>query len=175
MMRIAFLFFFLFVILFSRAQQFPSLKAVSLAGKEITVPENNGKYTVVAIAFSRNAEEDLRRWLNPLYETFVHTEKNAGGLSPAEVNDVNFYFIPLISGLKKLADDFKNKTDKEFWPYILDTEKTDIKALEKALQVKDDNAPWFFVLDKSGKVIEKQYGTFQPAKLDKLEDAADPD
>lgn len=161
--------------LFSRAQQFPALKAVNLEGKPIVLPVNNGKYTVVAIAFSRSAEDDLRRWLNPLYETFVHSEKNAGGLSPAEVNDVNFYFIPLISGFKKLADDFKSKTNKEFWPYILDTEKTDIKELEKTLQVKDDKAPWFFVLDQNGKVIEKQWGTFQPAKLDKLEDAADPD
>jgi hypothetical protein len=152
---------------------FPALSGVNLNGGSVHVPVSNGKYSVLAIAFSRKAEDDLRRWLNPLYETFVKVEKSAGGMSSSEINNVNFYFIPLISGFKKLADDFKKGTDKEYWQYIIDTEKTDIKAIEKKLSIKDDDVPYFFVLDKEGKIIETQSGNFQSPKLDKLEDAVE--
>lgn len=144
---------------------------MNLEEKGVTIPVNNGKYTLIAIAFSRAAEDNLRTWLNPLYETFVYKDKNSSGLSPAEVNDVNFYFIPLISGFKKVRDIFKKETDKEFWQYIVDTEKTNIKAIQKTLNIKDDNLPYFFILNKEGIIIETVSGNFQPAKLDKLEDA----
>jgi hypothetical protein len=144
---------------------------MNLEEKEVTIPVNNGKYTLIAMAFSRVAEDNLRAWLNPLYETFVYKDKNSGGFSPAEVNDVNFYFIPLISGFKKLKDNFKKETDKEFWQYIVDTEKTDTKAIQKTLSIKEDNLPYFFILNKDGIIIETVNGNFQPAKLDKLEDA----
>lgn len=166
----------LFCSFFIRAQNnvvFPVINGITLEGKEVTLPLHNDKYSLIAIAFSRKAEDDLRRWLNPLYETFVHKEKNSNGFSPAEVNDVNFYFIPLISGFKKFADDFKKGTDKEFWQYIVDTEKTDIKEIHKKLALKDDNTPYFFILDKGGKVVEMQNGTYQSIKLDKLEDAVE--
>lgn len=152
---------------------FPNIKGISLEGKEVSIPVNNGKFSLIAIAFSRKAEDDLRRWLNPLYETFVHKEKNSNGFSPAEVNDVNFYFIPLISGFKKFADDFKKGTDKEFWQYIVDTEKTDVKEIHKKLELKTDDTPYFFILDQDGKVVEMQSGTYQSSKLDKLEDAVE--
>lgn len=150
---------------------FPEIHGTSLDDKHFTIPQHNNKYTLLAIAFSRGAEDDLRRWLNPLYETFVKKEQNSGGLSSAEVYDVNFFFIPLISGFKKHAEDFKKGTDKEFWQYIIDTEKTDVKGLQKKLGLKDADVPYFFVLDKDGKIIEVQSGTFQTIKLDKLEDA----
>ena len=117
---------------------------MNLEEKGVTIPVNNGKYTLIAIAFSRAAEDNLRTWLNPLYETFVYKDKNSSGLSPAEVNDVNFYFIPLISGFKKVRDIFKKETDKEFWQYIVDTEKTNIKAIQKTLNIRMTIYPIFY-------------------------------
>lgn len=152
---------------------FPQLKGVALDEKQVSIPANNGKNTIVAIAFNRNAEDDLKKWLNPIYETFIKKEKSPSNFDLADLYDVNFVFIPMISGFKRIADDFKKGTEKEFWPYIIDTEKTDIKELQKRLGVEDVKIPYFFVLDKDGNVIEIQSGRFEEAKLAKLEEAAE--
>jgi hypothetical protein len=91
----------------------------------------------------------------------------------AEIYDVNFVFIPMIAGFRKVAEDFKKGTDKQFWSYIMDTEKTDVKQLQETLQVSDNKIPYFFVLDKEGRVVETQSGKFSAAKLEKLEAAVE--
>ena len=146
------------------------INGTSLDEKTMALPIKNGKETIVAIAFHRGAEEELKKWLNPLYYTFIKKPKGSNKLDMSEIYDVNFVFVPMISGFKKVAEDFKKGTDKEFWPYIMDTEKTDIKALQKELGVDDNKIPYFFVLDKNGKIIEMQSGKFKEEKVEKLEE-----
>ena len=55
----------------------------------------------------------------------------------------------------------------------MDTEKTDIKELQKQLGVDDYKIPYFYVLDKEGKIMEVQSGKFTEAKMEKLQDAID--
>jgi hypothetical protein len=155
-------------------KQFPSIKGITLDDKGINIPNSNKKYSVVAIAFNRQAEDDLKTWLNPLFQTFIKDEKESTtGMDMAEVYDVNFVFVPMIAGFKLLSEKFKKDTDKRFWQYVMDTEKTDIKALQEQLGITDNKIPYFFVLDPSGKVLAFQSGKFIPAKIDKLEDAVE--
>lgn len=151
---------------------FPGIQGKTLDDKEAHIPFNNGKYSVVAIAYDRAAETDLKKWLNPLYSMFIKKGPKTN-MDMAELYDVNFVFIPVISGFKRIAEDFKKGTDKEFWPYIMDTEKTDIKDLREKLKVTDSKIPYFYVLDKSGKIVEMQSGSYEEEKIDKLEDAID--
>lgn len=155
-------------------KQFPAIKGLTLEDKVISVPAKNSKYSVIAIAFHRQAEDDLKKWLNPLFQTFIKDEKESTkGIDVADVYDVNFVFIPMIAGFKRMADDFKKDTDKRFWQYVMDTEKTDIKGLQEQLGIDDNKIPYFFVLDASGKVVAVQSGKFLPAKIDKLEDSVE--
>ncbi len=159
---------------FLKAQKgklFPVIKGVSLEEKTMEVPLKNGKETIIAIAFHRGAEDELKKWLNPLYYTFMKKPSKENKFDMAEVYDVNFVFIPMISGFKKIADEFKSGTQKEFWPYIMDTEKTDIKQVQKDLGINDNKIPWFFVLDKNGKIKEIVSGDYKEDKVDKLEEA----
>src|ERR1043165_498264 len=122
-----------------KGQQFPSVNGTLLNDKTMSLPLKNGKETIVAIAFHRGAEDELKKWLNPLYYTFMKKpDKKDNKFDMAEIYDVNFVFIPMISGFKKIRDDFKASTQKEFWPYILDTEKTDVKGIQKQLGLKDN-------------------------------------
>jgi len=174
-------FFFLSLLVFTKlslcsqvGQIFPSIQGKTLEDKAIVVPAKNNKYSVVAIAFNRQAEDDLKKWLNPLFQTFIKDEKESSkGMDLADVYDVNFVFIPMIMGFKRMADEFKKDTDPQFWKYIMDTEKTDINLLQKNLKVDDYKVPYFFVLDAGGKVLEMQSGKFLISKLDKLEDAVE--
>lgn len=153
-----------------KGKVFPTVKGIALDDKATTLPVKNGKYSVIAIAFNRDAEELLKKWLNPLYENFMK-KGEPGNFDMAELYDVNFVFIPMIAGFKRIAEDFKKGTDKEFWPYIMDTEKTDVKELQKQLGVEDNKIPYFFVLDKTGKIVDVQSGKFTDDKLEKMEDA----
>lgn len=159
-------------ILFSQ-NQFPAINGINLNEQKISLPPGNGKFTIVAIAYSRDAESDLKKWLKPLYETFIEKSQASGGLGSADIYDINFYFIPLISGFKKAAEEFKSGTDKAYWPYIVDTEKTDIKELQKQLEVKDKSLPYFYVINKEGKIVLTVSGNYQEAKLNKLEEAVE--
>jgi len=154
-----------------KGKVFPTIKGKSLDEKAVTLPLKNGKQTIIGIAFHRGAEDALKKWLNPLYYTFIKKEKGQSNFDVSEVYDVNFSFVPMISGFDKLEKDFKAGTQKEFWPYIIDTEKTDVSALQKELGIKDNKIPYFFVLDKDGKVLEVQSGDFSEDKMDKLEEA----
>jgi len=158
-----------------RAQKgtiFPDIQGKTLDDKNMSLPLKNGKYTVLAIAYNRDAEDDLKKWLNPLYNMFIKKPENSN-FDMAAIYDVNFVFVPMISGFKKIAEDFKKGTDKEFWPYILDTEKTDIKALQARLKITDNKIPYFYILDKDGKIVETESGKYTDNKIDKLEDAID--
>ncbi|MDI1353994.1 MAG: hypothetical protein PSX36_03700 [bacterium] len=155
-----------------KGSTFPTISGKGLDDKDITVPFKNGKYTVLAIAFNRGAEDDLKKWLNPLFNAFIKSEKQSStDMELAEVYDVNFVFIPVIAGFKRIADDFRQGTDKQFWGYVMDTEKTDVKGLERKLNVQDSKIPYFYVLDAAGKIIEFESGKFNSSKLDRLEEA----
>lgn len=149
---------------------FPAIDGTLLNEQSIHLPMQNDKYSIIAIAYHKDAEDFLKQWLNPLYENFIKKETTGTGFDLGEVNDVNFVFIPMISGFKRIAENFKKDTDKEFWPYILDTEKTDIKQVQKFLEVKDNTLPYFYVLDKSGKVLVVESGKFTNQKLNHLDE-----
>ena len=108
----------------------------------------------------------MQRWLNPLFEEFVSKDK--GTLDMSDSYDVNFYFVPMISGLKNAKMDYKNNTDKGFWPYVMDTDKYDIKAMQKEIGVENPKIPHFYVLDKDGKIVNIQTGKFTAEKMEKM-------
>ncbi len=163
---------FLVMSCFSQAGQvFPKLEGSDLNDKAVVLPQQNGKYTIVAIAYLREAEPEMKKWLNPLYNEFVNKDKGKADFDMTESYDVNFYFVPMISGLKMAKKEYKDNTDKGFWPYIIDTEKADIKGMQKTLGVTNPKAPYFYVLDKDGKIVSVQSGNFNEQKLEKLADA----
>src|ERR1044072_3360124 len=79
-----------------KGKMFPLVKGTTLDNKSTALPFKNGKYSIVAVAFNRSAEEDLKKWLNPLYNNFMKKEK-PGNFDMAELYDVNFMFVPVIS------------------------------------------------------------------------------
>jgi hypothetical protein len=163
----------LLFVLNSQAQQvgktFPKINGFDLSDKALTLPQKNGKYTIVAIAYLREAEPEMRKWLNPLFEEFVNKDK--GALDMSDGHDVNFYFVPMISGLKNAKMDYKNNTDKGFWPYVMDTDKYDIKGMQKELGVENPKIPYFYVLDKDGKIVNVQSGKYTEEKMEQMGEA----
>lgn len=154
-----------------KGKDFPSIIGLTLEGKAMHLPMKNGKRTVVAVVFSRSAEDDLKKWAAPLYEAFADRQTSELGMTAPE--QVNFFFIPFIGGMKKMVEEFKKTTDKALWPYVMDTDKMDMKLQAKLLGISDLNSPYVMLLDKDGKVQEFQSGPFKQDKLEKIEDLLD--
>ena len=102
---------------------FPNLQGETFDGKMITIPKmTNGKFSLIGICFSKKAEEELKTWLNPVYNMFV-VKKDTNDFFSAAVNyDVNFYFVPMLNAVNQILEknskkDIKAGTDKEFWPH----------------------------------------------------------
>ena len=152
---------------------FPSLAGHTLEGSAVSLPEKPAKkFTIIGICYKRSAEENLKTWIQPMYDVFVAKPKGTDYFDVANYFDVNYYFIPLISGFKKAAADFKAATQKELWGNVIDC-GTDIKVLKTQLNPSDENQPYFYVIDLSGKIVEIVSGKYSEEKMDKIQEAID--
>ena len=152
---------------------FPACSGETFSGKSVSIPSSTkGKYTILWLAFSRKAEDDMKTWLNPVYNYFILTKNSKDAFSAAANYDINFYFIPLLNRVNQALGDkekIKNKTDKEFWPYILFF-KGEVKQYLDYLSIEEKDTPYFFVLDDEGKIIHQETGKYSEGKLSKIED-----
>lgn len=154
-------------------KQFPILVGHSLDGNAVSFPEKPAKkFTIIGICYKRSAEDALKTWIQPMYDVFVAKPKSTDYFDVANYFDVNYYFIPLISGFKKAAADFKASTQKDLWKNVIDCDN-DIKLLKTELNPTDDNQPYFYVIDLNGKIVEVVSGKYSEVKMDKIQDAID--
>ena len=155
-------------------EAFPEIKGETVKDEKISVPEDtNGKYTLVGMAFSKKSDEELQSWFKPVYSRFLQSSENAG-LFADFAYDVNVYFIPMFSGLKKAAvGAAKNKAlknvDKELHPHIL-FYSGEIASYRDALQLDEKDQPYFFVLDKQGKIVYATSGEYSAKKMEEVEE-----
>lgn len=162
------------IILFSTSETektFPVLQGETLSGKQISLPsDTKGKYTLIGAAYSQKADDALKGWMQPVYSTFI--EPPSSSLFPSEPYDVNLYFVPMISGIAKTAggkikQEMKEKIDKKLHNYILVYEG-EIKTYKASLEMPDKDQPYFFVLDKNGKIVKTFSGAYSEDKLDEV-------
>ena len=91
-------------------KQFPELKGITLEDKNITLPnDTKGKFTLLGLAYSKAAEQELLTWFQPVYSTFI--EKAKPGLFN-ESYDVNLYFVPMFTGVNQAASETARKKMK---------------------------------------------------------------
>lgn len=151
--------------------QFPSLSGETLEDKKITIPTDiNGKYSLIALAYSQQAEEDLQTWIKPIYNKFIN--------SSAIVDyDMNIYFIPMFTGVNQPTANgakkrMKENTDKEYFPYVL-CYQGELKKYKEALNMTEKEKPYFFILDKNGKIVYTCSGNYTEDKIEAMEDAVE--
>jgi hypothetical protein len=150
---------------------FPELKGNTLTDKKITLPQDTkGKFTLLGLAYSKGAEEELSTWFQPVFSTFI--EKNKPSLFN-ESYDVNLYFIPMFTGVNQVASEAASKKMKTnyneiFHAYVL-IYKGELKKYKDQLDFEKKDTPYFFVLDKEGKMIYATSGKYSDDKMEKIE------
>ena len=157
---------------------FPTIKGETFTDKNLTLPDaGKGKPCIIAMCFSKKAEGDIQTWLNPAYNEFVVKKDTTNAFGAAVSFDINFYFMPrfnLINQVleKSSKEKMKKETDKEFWPHLFFC--TDgIKDIKKDFGIEDTSQPYFFVLDKDGKIVHVEKGVYNEKKMSTIEDFLD--
>lgn len=150
--------------------QFPELKAETLDNKTITFPtDTKGKSTLICMAYSAEAETDLRTWYEPTYDKFIAKT----GLMD-DVYDVNVYFIPMFTGVKaigadKAKEDMKKTVQEDLQPHVV-VYRGDLDAYKEPLKMDDKTKPYIYVLDKDGKIVFVTSGAYTEDKMDEIDE-----
>lgn len=167
----------LFVLTVTYAQdKFPDISGKTLENKQVTIPmATKGKYTLIGIAYSQKAENDLKTWYQPVFDMFIH--KSANSFLPVDEYDVNIYFIPMITGIAKgasgkIEQKMKENIDKTLQPYILLYEG-EIKTYKTSLKMNEKDQPYFFVLDENGQIVYACSGAYSEEKMDSITEILD--
>ena len=93
MKKFLFTLFCLGSLLAAQAQNFPSISGMTLEDKPITLPQAlAGKYSLVVLAYSAKASEQIAPWFDNLYDYF---------LMDPDYN-MNLYVVPMITGAKTM-------------------------------------------------------------------------
>jgi hypothetical protein len=153
-------------------KQFPDMEAETVEDLKVLLPQSTkGKYTLLGLAYSKKSEDELNSWFSPVFNKFI--QKTKGILAGFEY-DVNVYFVPMFTGVNAAATGTAKKKalkniDPQLLPYIL-FYKGELKSYKEALDFEKRDIPYFFVLDKDGKIIFATSGAYNEDKMDQVEE-----
>lgn len=156
--------------------QFPSMEAESLTNEFVNLPEEiSGKYSLIGLAYSKQAEDYLKGWFEPVYNQFIYKNPNPG---PFDFTfDVYTYFVPMFTGAKrpayqKVMNKLQKTIDKRLQPNVLFYKGT-LKEYKEALNFDGKDLPYFYVLDPKGKIVYATSGRYTQRKMQEITDAVE--
>ncbi|AHM62095.1 hypothetical protein D770_19220 [Flammeovirgaceae bacterium 311] len=154
-------------------QNFPALEGETAEGETLMLPDGvQGKYTLLGLAFSKKSDDALQTWFQPVYSQFIR-KPESGGLFEDFGYDVNVYFVPMFTGVNKVAaGPARKKTlknvDPELHPHIL-FYVGELATYRDQLGLKEKDEPYFFVLDQQGKIVYATSGAYTKKKMEQVD------
>lgn len=149
---------------------FPNLTGETLDDKTVNLPnDTKGKSTIICMAYSEDAEKDLKTWYEPTYDKFIAKTELM-----SDAFDVNLYFIPMFTGVKAGAagnakKQMKQDVQPDLQPHIL-VYKGQLDDYKDKLKMEDKKKPYIFVLDTNGKIVFVTSGPYTEDKMDQIDD-----
>ncbi len=155
------------------AQSVPSFSGETLNHRTISIPDSTvGKYTFICFASSMKAQKELESWLDPVYNKFIAKT----GLMD-EFYDLHVFFIPVFKGsnasMQEMVKKKFNETAQDDIKGHVIFCNSDLSEVTTALKMTNDNTPYFFLLDTTGKIIYRTTGAYTEEKFDAMDDLID--
>jgi hypothetical protein len=150
---------------------FPDMEVETINDVKIKLPDSvKGKFTLLGLAYSKKAEDELATWFEPIFQKFV---LKPTGLMKGLGHEVNVFFVPMFTGINATAAGIVKrkalkKIDPQLFPHIL-FYKGQLKTYKESLYFDNKDTPYFFVLNSDGIIKYATSGAFSEDKLDKLE------
>ncbi len=152
------------------AAHFPNLTGETLDGKSLTIPiDCAGKKTIIGMAYSQKAQEDMMTWYEPAFEKFVLKV----GMFDYQY-DVKLFFVPMFIRLNQAAyestlKDLRKQNRRDLFPYVL-FYKGELTPYESSLNMQDKSSAYIFVLNEKGDVIHSTNGAYSEKKMEEIEE-----
>lgn len=153
-------------------KSFPSISGENYKDQVVTIPQDTrSKYTLIGMAYSKKSEDELKTWFQPIYQTFLN-KSGKSSLFDEEIQDIHVYFLPMFTGVNQAAAGNAKKKmiqnlDKELLPHVL-FYKGELKKYKDELDFEKKDIPYFFLLDKQGRISHASSGSYSEAKLDEI-------
>jgi hypothetical protein len=156
-------------------EKYPAMSGENLMRKNVDLPVRNGKITLIALAYSEKSDEDLKAWRPALFDLFIQAPGT--DLFDFEPYDGNVKFVVLLMGINKMAaGKVKSKLEegvKDHWKeHIVVVKGKNIDnypSLDLGKAKKERTKPYFFLLDKDGKIVYATSGAYTKEKHQELE------
>ena len=139
-----------------KAPTFPLLEGKTVSGEAVKIPDvAKAKTTVVGLAFSLKAENDLKTWLQPAYDQFI---AKPDGVFAADAFEGLFYFVGMAGGgaagamSQAFEKKAKSNVDAALQPHVI-LYKGNADAWVKSLEIKDKNQVHIIVIAPDGRVV----------------------
>lgn len=153
-------------------EPFPDLEGRTADGQMVRIPQDTrNKVSLLCLAYSQESEAELETWLLPAYKYFI--EKNHAVFEALyEETPLNLYFIPMVRAIvpdgqfAKFEQQFAS-IDESLQSHVL-LYHGNINPYKRFLNMKDKSKPYFFVLDKSGKIVHITSGAYSQGKMEEL-------
>lgn len=150
--------------------RFPALHGERADGRSVELPGSpTAPYIIIGLACSQKAQPALEKWYEPAYLRFVAKR----GLF-AHAYSTEVYFVPLFTGMDKAAyEPSLKRFRKSAAPEVADRVvfvKDQGDAIRTALGIKDKDVPYFFVVDREGRIVHRTKGDFTDDKLEAIEE-----
>jgi hypothetical protein len=155
-------------------KQYPSMSGQSLLNKTVNLPQK-GKVSLVALAYSQKSEEYLKNWRKPLFDLFIQAPGT--NLFEFDPYDANIKFVVLLTGANKLgAKKVFTALEENVQPHwqehiVVVKGKTlnDYEVLDLGKSKGEREIPYFFLMDKNGKIVYATSGAYTSQKQKELE------
>lgn len=156
-------------------EMYPNMSGDNLLQKNVNLPIKNGKPTLIALAYSEKSEDDLKAWRAELFNLFIQAPGT--NLFDFEPYDGNVKFVVLLMGINKVAaGKVKTKLEenvKDHWKeHIVVVKGKNIDhypSLDLGKAKKERTKPYFYLLDKNGKIVYATSGAYTKEKAAELE------
>lgn len=147
---------------------FPEIEVEDLNGNTAVIPaDTKGKFTLVGVAFSEDAQDDLYTWSQPVFSAFMD-DNNLSSL----VYDPHVKLILMFTGANQLVynkakEKINEGTDESLKDNVV-LYRGKVEDYRDKLEMKNRKKPYFFVLDKSGKIIYTADGASDEETLEEV-------
>jgi hypothetical protein len=139
----------------------PTLRGRDLTGHGVRLPDaTRGKVTLVSMGFSYESRFPVEAWTNRFRADFGADRR------------VNYYEVPMIGGMGKLARGFidggmRKSTPKELQDNVV-TVYDDVSEWKKRMGDPGGDVAHVLLLDAQGRVVERHTGMFDEAAYKRL-------
>ncbi|HRD54430.1 MAG TPA: hypothetical protein PKY96_17450 [Flavobacteriales bacterium] len=150
--------------------RFPAMQGERADGSSVDLPGRpSTPFIVIGLACSQKAQPALEAWYEPAYLRFVAKHGLFASAYSTEV-----YFVPLFTGANKAAyapslKKFRKSAEPEVADRVVFV-KEDADEIRQALGLKNKDIPYFFVVDREGRIVHRAQGDFSDEKLEAIEE-----